>query len=90
MYPTNQTAAELLTVPVLPAAGRPSVMAAPVRPWSGPSMTWLRIAVTESATLRGMICLHLACGTGRSLPSRSVICAMATGLQRTPWLARTA
>ena len=90
MKPANHTAAELLIVPVLPAASRPRDMAAPVRPASGPSITWLRMAVTLSATSRRMTREQFAAGTLSSAPSRSVTRVIATLSQCSPWLANVA
>ena len=81
VYPTNQTAAELSVVPVLPAAGRPKYIARPVLPSNGPLTTPARTAVVLSATSTSIFCMQSADGTSSSLPYRSVIAEIAIELQ---------
>ena len=66
--PANHTAADSLVVQVLPAAGRHSDMAWPVRPGIGPSITPVSSAATASATPRVTTWRQSAGGTASDVP----------------------
>src|SRR5437016_1212265 len=88
--PLNQAAPKDSVVPVLPAAGRPMDAEAPVREWSGPSMTPRRMLVTVSADDRDMTRRHASLCRVTERPLAWVTDTTPYGAQNTPRAATAA